>query len=197
MCTVLPDRSSTESMTGDLGPVTTTSATGGASGARMKSTISLACLGHPQVDGNISKSLGDTRNELVPCRRDDHERERAIAELRGQLRVQILLDDPDQVGGVAAFATHLVEVERAAVRGQHPDAPLLQHHVEIAKVRSSYKATVGGQRAGRIWLRLARGRLGRGRASCLGLLGGRRHRRAGCEDDECNEGPAELHVPLG
>ncbi len=67
----------------------------------------LALLGHPHVDGDVAETIGHAGDELVARGRDDQEREGAIAELLAQRRVQVLLDDADQVRGVAALAARV------------------------------------------------------------------------------------------
>src|SRR4029450_3658467 len=79
--------------------------------------------------------FGQVRQELLPGRGRDVDRQRPLAKLFLVLDVEVTLPVADQLDGYSALASLVIEVQGARERGVDADHPPFQHFVEVAVPR--------------------------------------------------------------
>jgi hypothetical protein len=131
-------------------------------------------------DGDVGEAFGEVGEQAIARGWSEIEGERPLAQGLGVLAVQELLEVADQLGGEAALAPLVAEIEGTAVRGEDPDHAALEHLVEVARPRlvPDRQPSSGGRRGGR--------RLGCLRLGAQRVLGpGRPCQRREQHPDDC------------
>ena len=113
--------------------------------------------------GDVALAGGKRRQQLVAPHRDEYHPHLQVLVLEfllgGELLVELVLEQPEEIDDGAALHALVQEIEGLAVDGQHADDPPLDHPVQIAGPRLPHEID-GESRARRFLWRLLVGERG-------------------------------------